>query len=372
MIATASIDVVQATEASRWLRLLDGLPHAFGHRPEYVQAAADVAGASAVLWSWTRGEARAACPLLLRTGPGGLELATPPGFAGLTVAGGADVVAAHLASDWTACWRGAGAVCAYLQASPWLRFHARDVAAWGTQGASAGPGADCLLWDLTGSPDGLLSAMSPKHRQLLRRWLRGSPRIVDDQATLVAGFPAMYADFIARREVSAAYRYDRAALVRVLGAPGSFLLGVRGVDGALEAATLFLSADGRGDSFLNAATPAGRGHSRGLYWLGALRLREMGVRELNLGGGLPGEDGLADFKRRLGATPVATTVLRQVIDAAGFARACATTGADPTSPWFPPWRAPLGRAGLAGIQAGAQTSTCLRADAEAGERSKSP
>lgn len=360
-----AVALVDASQPARWREALRGLPHAFGHGPEYVQAAADVAAASAMLLVWTRGAARAACPLLVRDGPWGQELSTPPGFAGLTLSGDPH----GLAAEWTDACRALGAVCAYIQLSPWLDPSALSPGAWATHDARIAPAADCLLWDLAPVPETLLAGMSSKHRQLLRKWLRGSPRIVDDQAELQARFPALYAGFIARRAVSPAYRYDAGALARVLGAPGSFLLGARGEDGGIEAATLFVSADGRGDSFLNAATPIGRAHSRGLYWLGALRLREMGVRELNLGGGVAGDAGLADFKQRLGAIPRATQAIHQVLDRPRFARACADAGLDAAAPggWFPPWRGPAPT-----LQAGAQTSTCLREEAEAGERSKSP
>ena len=182
--------------------------------------------------------------------------------------------------------------------------------------------------------------MAPKHRQLLRKWLREDARVAWEQEELREAFAPLYAAFLARTPVAPAYRHDAGSIALLADTPGAFFVGARDAAGALEAITLFGHAAGRGDSLLNAATVAGRRHSRGLYWLGALRLRELGVRELNLGGGIDAGDGLGEFKRRLGAAPRPSRVLRQVFDRAGFDAACARAGVPPDDAYFPPWRRP--------------------------------
>lgn len=322
----------------RWEAALQGIPHGFAHRPEYSAAVASVGGHAAGLWAWQDDRGRAACPLLRRASPGGgFDIATPLGFAGFACAGDTT----GLEAAWSGHWREAGALCAYVQLSPW-----REAADWriGLPGLAGqlSPSRECWLWDLRPAPDALAAAMAPKHRQLLHKWQRESARLCWDAARLRPAFDRLYADFLARRDIGAAYRFTPAAMAELSEAPGVLWVGALDAQGEVEAVTVFLWHGEFADSFLNAATPAGRAHSRGLYWQGALRLRELGVRWLNLGGGLRDGDELARFKQRLGASPRRTLVLRQVFDAAGFERACATAGVAAgvtanAGERFPPW-----------------------------------
>jgi hypothetical protein len=326
--------LVDVEDTRGWQHALGGLPFAFGHQPGAVRAAARLLGARPALWSCEADGRRAACPVLLRRDACGFDVATPAGFAGLV----ADGPMPALAPAWSDDWRARGAIAAYVQAAPW--FAGIDEAAWLAHGGAWNAGPDCLAWNLLPAPDALLSGMAPKHRQLLRKWLREDARVAWEQDELREAFAPLYAGFLARTPVAPPYRHDAASIALLADAPGAFFVGARDASGALEAITLFGHADGRGDSLLNAATVAGRRHSRGLYWLGALRLRELDVRELNLGGGIGAGDGLEDFKVRLGAVPRATRVLRQVFDRAAFEAACSAAGASPGDAYFPPWRRP--------------------------------
>ena len=88
----------------------------------------------------------------------------------------------------------------------------------------------------------------------------------------------------------------------------------------------------------HASTPSGRRHARTLYWQGALRLRELGVERLNLGGGIVDGDGLAQFKRRFGAPVIRTLPFRHVLAVEGLAHACSMAGVETAAAGrFPPW-----------------------------------
>ena len=316
----------------RWEAALQGIPHGFTHRPEYVAAVAGVGGHAAGLWAWQGDRGRAACPLLWRDAPGGgFDIATPLGFAGFACAGDID----GMEAAWSGHWREAGALCAYVQLSPW-----REAADWrlALPGFAdlLSPSRECWLWDLRPAPDALAAAMQPKHRQLLHKWQRESAGLCWDVARLRPAFDRLYADFVARRGLGPAYRFTPDAMDELSASPGVLWVGALDAQGGLEAVTVFLCHDEFADSFLNAATPAGRAHSRGLYWQGALRLRELGVHWLNLGGGVSDGDELARFKQRLGAMPRRTLALRQVFDTAGFERACAAAGVG-AGERFPPW-----------------------------------
>jgi hypothetical protein len=73
-----------------------------------------------------------------------------------------------------------------------------------------------------------------------------------------------------------------------------------------------------------------------------LRLRELGVPILNLGGGVKVGAVVAEIKRRFGATRVPLGRVRQVYDHQRFDALCARAGVDPMdwSGYFPPYRKP--------------------------------
>ena len=330
---------IPLAEADRWRAALAGIDHGFTHLPEYSAAAAQVSGHAAGLWVWEGEAGRAVCALLRRPSPGGgFDVVTPFGFSGFACAAQAgDGIPPGLEASWTRFWKDAGAVCAYVQFSPW-----RDAAAWqaglpGFEGMLR-ESRECFLWDLQPDPDRLALGMAPKHRQLLHKWQRESAGLCWDPTRLRPAFDRLYAQFVERRGIAPAYRFGPAAMDALSGAPGVLWVGALDNGGQVEAVTVFLHHAGRADSFLNAATPEGRWHSRGLYWQGALALRNLGVRSLNLGGGVADEDELARFKQRLGATPRRTVALHQVFDGSAYARACATAGlAQPATQRFPPW-----------------------------------
>jgi hypothetical protein len=329
-----TVDWIPLEKRSDGLAALEGFAPGAAHRPEYVAAAAGAAGCRAGLWVHVGSQGRAACPLLVRPAPGGaFDVATPVGFSGFAIEG--DVP--HLADAWARDWRARGAVAAYVQLSPAL-----DAATWrarlGALSEHLVDARECLVWDLRAPPDELLGRMAPKHRQLLRKWLREDIALAWHEPDLAPAFLRLYSDFADRRNLPEAYRFPSDRLEALLHAPGTLLVGARAPDGTVEAATLFLHGANASESFLNAATPDGRRHSRGLYWSGALALRARGARAMNLGGGVVDGDALSDFKSRLGARPVRTLALTQVFDDAAYARCCAEAGVEPAQAGrFPAW-----------------------------------
>jgi hypothetical protein len=327
---------IPLADRQQWRDALRGMEHGFIHLPEYSAAAARVTGHEAGLWHWRDEAGRAACPLLVRASPGGAkDVATPMGFGGFAIAGDT----AGLARAWTDYWRGQGAVAAYVQLSPVHPAEAWRDALQGLE-VDLAPSRECYVWDLRADPASLRAAMSATHRNLLRQWQRDDSRLCTDAGRLRAGFDRLYAGFLERRGIGGAYRYSPKAIDELAASPGVLWIGAQDAQGELEAVALFLWHGRWGEVFLVAATDAGRRHSRGLYWEGALRLRELGVEQLNLGGGVADGDALALFKQRLGAAPRQTLALRQVVDVHGFERACAAAGTTPNAGGrFPPWLA---------------------------------
>ena len=331
---SGSTQLIALAEAARWGAELESMPHAFGHRPEYAAASARVTGLEPMLWSHRGAQGRAVCVVAQREAPGGFDIVSPLGFAGFAIAGAVP----GLDAAWTQDWRERGAIAGYLQLSPF-----ETPAAW--RGLLPGlepwlqPAQDCWCWDLRPGPERLFADMAKKHRQLLQKWQREGAELVHDQQELRAAFPELFADLLRWQPLPALYRYDARALAELENAPGVLYVGARGDDGAIEAVTIFLYAGNRADGFLNAATLAGRRHSRALYWQAMLDLRAVGVEVVNLGGGIQPGDGLSEFKQRLGARRAPTLALKQVFDEGRYREACASVGVEASAEgYFPAWR----------------------------------
>ena len=324
---------IPARSTQDWHEALQGLAELPAMTPAYAQAAERVTGHEAGLWWCRQASGSAACALQRRPSPGGgYHLATPIGFGGFALAGDPD-----LERGWTQFWRDKGALAAYVQLAPEPGDRSWTDALAPLSG-NLSASRECCLWDLHPEPEALVAGMSSKHRQLLHKWQRESVGLSFDRERLEPEFNRLYGEFIARRELSPAYHYDAEAICLLANDPGSLFVGACAADGSVEAVMLFLSRGRDADSFLSASTVAGRRHSRGLYWQGALALRERGVRRLNLGGGLSDGDELSQFKQRLGATRVPTLALRQLFDPAGFDRACQQAGLPADAGGrFPPW-----------------------------------
>lgn len=329
--------LILPTDPSGWRLELSGVRHEFGHTLEYVEAASAVTGFPSALWSYRGPDGKAACAIAMRPAPGGgFDVVTPLGFSGFALAG--DVP--ELGDAWTQDWQRRGAIAAFVQLSPFL-----GPPEWKsllpTQAAHLFPAQDCWSWDLHGSENELLMRMTPDNRQRIRKWLREDARIVWDQEELVDAFNGLYPEFVARNRISNVYRFPGCEIRRLSQADGSLFIGARGANGQIESVCIFLGKDARADFFLNASNSAGRRHSRGLYWSAGLRLRELGIETLNLGGGIKPGDSLSEFKRRFGARLAPTLSLRQVFDSNRYDSACRAVGVSPaTANYFPAYHSP--------------------------------
>ena len=147
----------------------------------------------------------------------------------------------------------------------------------------------------------------------------------------------LYPQTLARFGTPASHAFGPQTLARWCDDPTSLALGAE-VDGVCIAVALFLTAGPRAEWWLIGSTDRGRAASAWLIDEAAKRLRERGVRWLNLGGGAEPDDGLYRFKRRFGAEPHTQYGLRQVYDGATYDELCRAAGVTPAAPRFPAYR----------------------------------
>jgi hypothetical protein len=254
---------------------------------------------------------------------------TPYGFSGFSGTG----PCRRLPELWARFARDRGYVCGYIGLSPLFGDPTYADA------ADVHPNKHVYVLDLTRSEAELHAALSTNRRRQLRGW---DPAAHDlDRDRLVAFFLAEYPRFMARKDAGTQYAFSTATLEAICVSPNVFLLGAEATTARSTRCRVRPTPDA-GDFLLNAALPGAARHSTHLLWSAAHRLRGLGVPSLNLGGGWPKVDSLAQFKERFGARKLPLAALKQVYDRAAYERLCRERGAGPRRHrgYFPPYRRP--------------------------------
>gem|GEM_PF-6098954 len=328
---SADVTLIPVDDAVAWRRALEGVPHAPGHLVEHCRAMARTSGLPTHLWTFRTAGTRAVCPVSVVGAQGARHLVSPVGFAGLTVQGDARAAV----EGWTAWASDEGYVCAYLTETPLLP----PAPGWPVDAVHDGPAF--YLMDIRGDAGALLAGMSRRRREVLRRAEPGDVEVAIGHPDGVPFLCARHAAFMAGRSAATPHAHGPDAVALLAGAPRA-LVAVARERGTTVAASLFLCAGDAADYVLHASLPGAERHSALLIWHAVLGLRGAGVATLNLGGGVRGEDGVAEFKRRFGAARTPTRVIKQVLDPARYVRLCRDAGADAGSRqgFFPAYARP--------------------------------
>ena len=254
-----------------------------------------------------------------------VDIATLPGLSGALIR---PDNAAPL-REWSDYARMRGWVAGYIQLSA-LNADLRILLPDQTQTHNAMFVFDLKTWSLDKS-------VGHNMRKTLRRGDRDATFVVADQLVLMASFPDLYRQSMARFGVSPGFGSE--CLAVWLSAPGHCLMGGR-VGEKIEIVGLCHVSDEFAEGHLIGSTTEGRGLHSWLFWKMAEWLAGQGRSRFNIGGYGVAGDGLYQLKSRLGAHMYPLRAVRQVYDPVRFARLCADTGADPDSDYFPAYRMP--------------------------------
>jgi hypothetical protein len=184
-----------------------------------------------------------------------------------------------------------------------------------------------------------LGRASRNARRNIRAAIAAGAELVEDRRVVAEALVRLYPVAMRRLGAGSAYDHSSAALQSWAEDPNAVVLGAR-IDGALEAAYVFAVAGHHAESQLLATTERGRGFTAWLIWHAVGRLQALGVRTLNLGGGMRRDDGLETFKRRLGARAVPLRAVHQIYDEPAYRELCRRAGVRPSGAWFPAYRMP--------------------------------
>lgn len=182
----------------------------------------------------------------------------------------------------------------------------------------------------------LLRTVSPNLRRKLRAIADTGVALIDDPPTVAAGLAQLYPEVVRRGGGAnglSAETFDRWARD-----PESLGFGAL-IDGRVEAVSLYRTAGHYAEGHIAATSERGRGLGAWMIWSALERLRENGIRCVNIGGGGRIGDGLYRFKERFNVAPRPLRSLRQIYNAQKYEELCMLAGAPRDTQWFPAYRA---------------------------------
>jgi len=201
---------------------------------------------------------------------------------------------------------------------------------------AARPGNSVFLIDLRVGD--VLAGASTIVRRKLNRALTAGARLEDDRRLLEEAVVRLYPETLLRVRARANYSYSEQTLRRWIRDPRSLVLGAS-LGERIEACVLFLVSSNQAEYHLGASSDEGRSLQAWLLHAGMVRLREMGVAVLNLGGGVRRGDGLFQFKAKFGGEQCTLHAVRQIYRPDVYRRLVDDAGVSADEPWFPAYRA---------------------------------
>lgn len=232
-----------------------------------------------------------------------------------------------LLSVWAQFSTTKGWVAGYLQFEP-------ETDLMGMAGSA--PGNRVFLLDL--SECDLLARASAIVRRKVRRAEKLGVRVVEDRQALAEAMQHLYPLTMARSGASAHYQFSGATLACWTLDPGAIAIGAAS-DSQIEAVAVFPFVGERAEYHVGVADNDSREMTAWLLWQGMIRLRNAGVKSLNLGGGVRPGDGLYRFKEWFGGRSASLHVVRQIYQPEAYDRLRLAAGVPADTTWFPAYRA---------------------------------
>lgn len=320
---------VELDDRRRWDLVVRRVPHSFSHTWEHCRVHARQGERLVLIHAeWASGEA--ICPLRMREGRFGYDVATPFGFSGFC--GRGDL--GGFPDLWRTYAELQGWVTGYHVINPWL-----DTPPWRVEDGLYVHNSLFAL-DLTLGQGTLYERLSRTRRRQIRSWRAEGRHLVTDKAVLRAFIGECSQDFYERMNAGPDYRLDGSAWDLLLSSDNTLVLGAAS-GGRPVAAILFGAGSVVADAMFMVALPAGRDALGFLVWSSTPFLVERGMRMLNVGGGLSRTDSIAEAKRRLGGEEVEFAAVRQVYQHSRYEAACREAGCASSTGgrYFPPYRA---------------------------------
>lgn len=321
-MASDGVDVIALEERDRWLNehRNDGLPSQSWNYAWALSAS----GVTAKLAVVRAGGARLLVPYVEREWSDTKDIATITGLSGASVS----PQSAAPFGLWRDFARSRGWVAGYIRLAPDTDISMLPRSELASRSA-------VYVLDLEGQD--VWTTASQIVRRKVNRAMRAGVTLVEDRPTLARRLVEIYPQTMQRIPAAKSYYFTAETLARWSFDPSSVILGAQ-VGDDIEAVCIFLTAGKHAEWHTVGNTISGRTLSAWLIWTGVQRLREMGIRWLNLGGGVRPGDGLHAFKEKFGAAAQPAYALHQIYDREKYRALCPAAHNHEHSHWFPAYR----------------------------------
>lgn len=190
--------------------------------------------------------------------------------------------------------------------------------------------------NLNKSVEELWKEIHKNHKYEIKKIKQDDFKIIYEKSTLKDDFIDLYKQTIIRVNASSVYSYEPSTLLNLINSNMSELIGAS-INNEIVCIVLFIKFKKKAEYFINASTYEGRFASRKLIWEMIVNLKEHGIENINLGGGVKEGDFLDDFKRRFGGKAMPMGKLTGVIDHAKYDELCKEFCHNESTGYFPPY-----------------------------------
>lgn len=189
--------------------------------------------------------------------------------------------------------------------------------------------------DLKLELDELWKKIHSNHKYEINRFKKANECFISfDKNELFNEFKILYKETITRVSASSVYDFSDEELHSLFMSPLSFVSGMI-FDDKIQCVVIFLTNHGWSEYFINASTEIGRVATRLLIWESIIKLKESGVKYLNLGGGVAEGDQLDSFKRRFGGDSRFSGIFKSIINQTQYNSLCEHFKVDLSTNYFP-------------------------------------
>ena len=191
--------------------------------------------------------------------------------------------------------------------------------------------------DINKPIDEVWKKMHNNHRYEINKFSKCEHKFIENKSALADIFIKLYQNTIDRVNASNTYHFSKNTLHKLINAESTIILGAS-LGGKIECVVIFLVQNDWAEYFINASTIEGRFATRALIWEVIKRLKNLGVRYINLGGGIQENDHLDQFKRRFGGEAVSIGLYKGIASKNDYDRLCLENNVNTESTsYFPPY-----------------------------------
>lgn len=191
--------------------------------------------------------------------------------------------------------------------------------------------------NLTQDSSVLWRNLNVNHRYEINKFSKQNYEIITNKAQLKAPLVDLYRETFERVNANNAYNFNSKYLNTLLDSDVTYASGAL-IDAKIECVIIILIKNNWAEYYINASSNIGRNATRALIWSAILELKEIGIKFLNLGGGIHENDNLDQFKKKFGGTKSSLFLFKGIASSTEFEKLCNEFNVSTeTTNYFPPY-----------------------------------